>query len=203
MSETLERFFDLVRGRRGHFRLESGYHAALWLDLDGLFGRPQDVAPFVARLVEQIRPHSVDLVCGPLVGGALLAQAIAAALGTEFCFTQPAAPSDGGELYRARYRLPAAFRSRVRHRRVAMVDDVMSAGSSLRATYAELRAHEALPVAVGALLVLGEVGARHFAEERQLPVEAVLRDGFELWPPADCPLCARGIPLEDPTLPAT
>jgi hypothetical protein len=28
-------------------------------------------------------------------------------------------------------------------------------------------------------------------------VEAVARDDYDLWLPADCPLCAAGLPLED------
>ena len=202
VEPTLADFLALVHGRPGHFLLESGYHGGLWLDLDGLFGRPQKVAPFVARLSDQLGRHAVDLVCGPLLGGALLAQSVATALGTEFCFTQPGPPADGVGLYQARYRLPAAFRSRVRGRRVAIVDDVMSAGSSLRATCAEIRSSGALPVAVGALLVLGEVGTRYFVDEQRLPVEAVIRDALELWPPSECPLCKQGAPLEDLTAPA-
>lgn len=196
---TLAEFLALVHGRRGHFRLESGYHGGLWLDLDGLFSRPRQVAPFVARLSDQLRPHEPNLVCGPLLGGALLAQSVATALNIDFCFTRPELTERGPGLFKARYRLPATFHTGVSGRRVAIVDDVMSAGSSLRATFAELRAHRAIPVTVGALVVLGTVGERHFVEEQQLPVQAVIRDTFELWPEAECPFCAQGMPLEDPT----
>jgi orotate phosphoribosyltransferase len=99
-------------------------------------------------------------------------------------------------LFEVRYRLPDALRPRLRGRRVAIVDDVMSAGSALRGTHAELQAHGAVPVVAGALLVLGEVGATFF-RERGIPVEAAARDAFELWSPAECPLCAAGTPLED------
>jgi orotate phosphoribosyltransferase len=196
IEPALGEFLSLVHGRRGHFLLESGYHAGLWLELDGLFGRPGQIAPFVTRLSARLAGYQPDLVCGPLLGGALLAHSVATALDTEFCFTQPGPPRNGDGLYRAQYRLPAAFRSRVRQRRVAIVDDVMSAGSSLRATCAELQACEAIPVAVGALLALGEVGTRYFAEAQRLPVEAVIRDTFEHWLPSECPLCAQGVPLE-------
>ena len=111
--------------------------------------------------------------------------------------------SDGlaNDLYRARYVLPSAFSARLRGKRVAMVDDVMSAGSALRGTYAELQAHDAVPVVAGALLVLGSTGADFFAE-RGVAVEAVARDDYDLWLPADCPLCASGLPLEDVAAPA-
>jgi orotate phosphoribosyltransferase len=40
-------FLRIVTGRRGHFRLESGHHSQLWIDLDALFADPSTVDPFV------------------------------------------------------------------------------------------------------------------------------------------------------------
>lgn len=193
---TADAFLALVSGRRGHFRLESGHHGGLWLELDALFADPRRIEPFAAALADAIRPYGVDAVCGPLLGGAFLAQLVARALGVEFWFTERVMPVDAEGLYRASYRLPPAFRARVHGRRVAMVDDVMSAGSALRGTYAELQAHGAEPVLAGVLLVLGSTGADFFTE-RRIPVEAVARDDYPLWLPADCPHCAAGVPLED------
>jgi hypothetical protein len=82
-------------------------------------------------------------ICGPLVGGALLAQMLASALDVEFSFTE----------------------------------------------------REPLEV-VATLLLLGSAAARYFAE-RGLPLEVVKRVPFELWVPAECPLCASGAPLEN------
>ncbi len=191
----LASFLRLVSGRRGHFRLESGHHSDLWLDLDPLFADPQAVDPFVAALSDALLPHGVSLVCGPLLGGAFLAQLVARALGAEFCFTERVAAGPGEGLFRTTYRLPRTFAARVAGKRVAMVDDVMSAGSALRGTYAALQADGAIPVATGALLVLGTTGADYFAQ-RGLAVEAVVRDRHALWTPTDCPLCAAGVTLE-------
>jgi orotate phosphoribosyltransferase len=193
---TAAAFLELVAARRGHFRLESGHHGALWLDLDALFAESRRITPFVTALVNRIRPYDVAAVCGPLQGGAFLAQVVAQALDVEFWFTERLMPNDGGVLYQTRYHLPPALASRARDKRVAMVDDVMSAGSALRGTFAELRAHGATPVVAGALLALGSAGDAYFAEER-VAVEAVARGEYELWRPADCPLCAAGVPLEE------
>lgn len=195
-------FLELVSGRHGHFRLESGHHGGLWLDLDPLFFDSRRIAPFVAALADALRPYAVEAVCGPLLGGAFLAQLVSQALGAEFWFTERVMPPHADSLYAARYRLPPGLSGRVYGRRVAMVDDVMSAGSALRGTFAELRAHGAEPVAAGALLVLGSAGADHFAA-LGVPVEAVARDAYTLWLPAECPLCARGVPLEDVAAPAS
>lgn len=192
-------FRALVPARRGHFVLESGYHAGLWLDLDSLFASPRAIAPFVERLAARLRQYEPHMVCGPLLGGALLAQSLATLLDIDFGFTQPVPAASGSGLYRARYLLPASLRDRVRNRRLALVDDVMSAGSSLRATCESLRSYGAIPVAVGALMVLGDVGERHFTEGQGLPVEAIVRDELEVWVPSECPLCAAGAPFEDLT----
>jgi orotate phosphoribosyltransferase len=196
VEPTAAAFLELVAGRRGHFRLESGHHGGLWLDLDPLFAEPQRVEPFVARLSEALRPYGVAAVCGPLLGGAFLAQLLARKLAIEFCFTERVMPGEPEGLYSARYRLPPAFVPRVRGKRLAMVDDVMSAGSALRGTWEELEARGATPVVAGALLVLGSKGADFFAQ-RGVAVEAAARNEYEMWLPADCPLCTAGRPLED------
>ncbi len=54
--------------------------------------------------------------------------------------------------------------------RVAVVDDAISAGSSVRATCMALKAAGAQVVAVGALIILGNVGTSHL-EAMRLPVE--------------------------------
>jgi orotate phosphoribosyltransferase len=189
-------FLDLVGGRQGHFGLESGHHSRLWLDLGSLFADPRPIEPFVTGLTDAIRPYNVSGVCGPLLGGAFLAQLLAQRLSAEFYFAEREMRDDSRGLYRARYRVPAVLAARVAGKRLAIVDDVMSAGSALRGTYADLQAHGATCVVAGALLVLGSTGAGFFAGEG-VPVEAMARRDFELWDPARCPLCAAGMPLED------
>jgi orotate phosphoribosyltransferase len=189
-------FFELTAGRRGHFQLESGHHSELWFDLDALFAVPSRITPFVRQLTESLRAYNVAAVCGPLLGGAFLAQLVAHALGVEFCFTERVLPEDATGLYQANYLLPHAYRARVRGRRIAMVDDVMSAGSALRGTFTELQTHGAIPVVAGALLVLGNTGADFFAE-KQVAVEAVVREDYSIWLPSECPLCAGGASLEN------
>jgi orotate phosphoribosyltransferase len=199
-QDTVAAFLKLVAGRCGHFRLESGYHSQLWLDLDPLFAEPRRVDPFVTTLSSLLRPYDLAAVCGPLLGGAFLAQLVAHALEVEFYFTERVMPPQNSSLYQVCYRLGPALGSRIRGKRIAMVDDVMSAGSALRGTFTEIQAHGAVPVVAGALLVFGSIGTDFFSRHN-VPVEAVARDEYQMWLPAECPLCAGGQPLEDVTLP--
>jgi len=196
MSSTVVALLEMVDARHGHFRLESGHHSSLWLDLDALFASSRRIAPFVATLAAALRSYDVATVCGPLLGGALLAQLVAQQLDVDFCFTDRIMPADRAGLYAARYGLPPALIQRVTGARVAIVDDVMSAGSAMQGTFVELQSRGAAPVVAGALLVLGSTGANLFAQ-RGIPVEAVARHDYELWLPAECPLCAAGARLEE------
>lgn len=195
-------FLRLVTSRQGHFQLESGHHGKLWLDLDTLFVEPTRVRPLVDRLAHALQAHDPALVCGPLIGGAFLAQALAAALQVEFSFTERVLPAKREGLFPASYRLPKGLRDRVRGKRVAIVDDVISAGSAVRASFAELQANGATPVVIGALVVLGSQAVKFFAP-LGLPVTSVLQLPYELWTPPECPLCVSGLPLEDVAAPAT
>jgi orotate phosphoribosyltransferase len=188
----------MIDGRQGHFQLESGHHGELWLDLDSLFVRPARLVPFVEdlarRLEESVRP---DAICGPLVGGGLIASAVATALDTELYIAEPAAPDDReGQLFRARYAVQPATRSRLRGRRVAVLDDVVNAASATRATVADVRSAEAEVVAIGALLVLGD-SAADYADREGLTLVRCATLPNRIWDPAACPLCAAGEPLED------
>ena len=197
-QDMTQEFLSLVAARRGHFQLESGYHAALWLDLDPLFLQPARLRPFVAELAAGLQGYDLAGVCGPLLGGAFLAQTLASSLGVEFFFTERTTPSEPGGLYRVQYGLPPALRDRALGKRIAIVDDVISAGSAVRGSYTELQAWGAQPVVVGALLLLGSVAQRYFEAER-VPLKAAVQMDFDAWVPADCPLCAEQVILEDPT----
>jgi orotate phosphoribosyltransferase len=180
-----EELLCLLAPRCGHFQLESGHHGDLWLDLDRLFARPVARGRFVAELARRLVVHGVEVVCGPSSGGAFLAQAVAFELETSFAFAERfiALPN------RVRYRVPDGLRSLVRGKRVAVVDDAVNAGSAVRATIADLCACGAKPVAVGALLALGDSGPIF-----DLPFENLARLRSHLWVPADCPLCAASRP---------
>jgi orotate phosphoribosyltransferase len=185
---------DIVAVRNGHFELESGYHTDSWLELDPVFTQPAELRPFASRLARKISAHRVEVVCGPLTGGAFLAEMIAVELGVDFCWAERR-PSERVGLFAVDYRIPAAIQKAVTGRRVALVDDAVSAGSAMRGTLAELDAIAAVPVVLGALLVLGPAAAE-LATRRRIPLERLVDLPFATWLPAECPLCVASTPLE-------
>ena len=187
---------SLLAARKGHFLLESGHHGDLWLDLELLCLRPRLVQPAAVELAERLSVHGVDAVCGPLVEGAFVGLLVAAELDVDFSYSERfAQPAEDG-LFPAGYRIPDALHSSVRNKRVAIVSDVVNAGSAVRGTFAALVACGATPVAVGALVVLG-MAASEFASSRNLVLESIAALPNSLWTPSECPLCVSGAMLEN------
>ncbi|MFZ3215763.1 MAG: hypothetical protein WA192_06865 [Candidatus Acidiferrales bacterium] len=190
-----EHILSSVRGRRGHFRFESGHHGDLWFQLETLCQRSRDLVPFAAQLASRLSQHRVEVICGPLVEGAFIALLVSLELGCDFVYAERFANAAGEGLYPVAYRLPAALQPVVRGKRVAIVNDVISAGSAVMGTYSDLHAFGANIVAIGALLALGDtIGA--FADKHGVSLELLQQMPHNLWIPSQCPLCAAGTPLE-------
>ena len=190
---------DLMARRSGHFRFESGHHGDRWLEPDLLLQRPTALRPFAIALAQRLqRGPRFEVVCGPLTGGAFLAQMVAEQCDVAFAFAERFAPPPSDALYQVRYRIPDALRDGLRGATVAIVNDVINAGSAVRGTYEDLVACGARPVAFGTLIALGDWSA-NFAAEHDLALEALERLGNNLWTPEQCPLCIAAEPLEDPS----
>ena len=90
---SVSAFMALASGRSGHFCMNRCLYSALWLDLDGHCSHHPSVlnrsSPYVRTC---LGPFRVDAVCGPLLGGAFLAQRVAQRIGAEFCTPSPSHP---------------------------------------------------------------------------------------------------------------
>jgi orotate phosphoribosyltransferase len=191
-----ERVLELLSARKGHFLLESGHHGELWLDLETLCRRPPLVKSLAAQLARSIENISVDAVCGPLVEGAFVGMMVALELDLEFTYSERfARPSESG-LFRAGYRIPSSLRPGLRGKRVAIVNDVINAGSAVRGTFEDLEACGAAVAVISTLLVLG-TAASEYASSKGVALKSLAEMPNNLWTPGQCPLCASGVPLED------
>lgn len=185
----------MVPRRQGHFQLESGHHGNFWLDLDTLFLHPGALAPQVSALAKALATYGLQAVCGPLVGGAFVAQMVAAELDLSFCYAERLVYPGADGMNRIDYRLPAALGAAVAGKRVAVIDDAINAGSAVGGTLAALRSAGAIPIAVAALLDLADFRADPPTFDG-LPLVALGSLPARLWMPEDCPLCGAGIPLD-------
>ena len=190
-----DELMQLVRPRRGHFLLESGHHGNLWLELELLCAEPAFVQPLAAELAKRLAVHRLDAVCGPLVEGAFVALLVAAELRVEFFYAQRLASENSNELFPVKYQLPAAQRRRIHGKRVAIVNDVINAGSAVRGAYADLQRCGAQTVVMASLLVLGD-SAVQLAKDWNIDLVWIASQPNTVWKPSECPMCIAGMPLE-------
>src|SRR5258708_98991 len=194
--EVQEEVVRLLPARQGHFRLESGHHGELWLDLELLCLHPEPVQRLAKRIATRLAPHRIEIVCGPLIEGAFVALMVAEELGVPFTYAERLADQGLGHqgladgktdvLYRVQYRLPRALREVVRGKRVGIVNDVINAGSAIRGTFADMKACGAEPVAIAALAVLGQSAAA-FAADQKIALETMAFLTNTIWTPSKCP----------------
>ena len=180
---------------RGHFRYESGHHGDLWLDLDALLVDAQAVQSWAASLAQQAVSCRPEVVCGPLNGGAFVAQALAAAMAAGFVYAERVLVDR-----QVGYRIPDGLRGHLAGRRVLLTDDAVNAGSALLATLEDARRCGAELAGFASLITLGDAGSEIAAQHRVPFVQLVALER-SMWLAQDCPLCAAGVARADRSAP--
>ena len=190
LSEIEKAVLNAVAASRGHFLYESGHHGDLWLDLEALFVNARRARGWASALAELVVACRPEFVCGPLMGGAFVAQLLAAELGAGFVFAERSVSAMGS----VQYRIPESLRGALSGRRVLLVDDAVNAGSALRSTLADLLDCGSVLAGFASLLTLGEA-ASHIAQQHGAPFFTLASLERGMWVPEDCPLCRLGTPL--------
>ncbi len=179
----------------GHFDYGNGYHGRVYLNAHQLFRHPSTIWRFSQDLLDMLPPdvvEQVEVVAGPVTGGALLAHTIAGLLDSRRSLAHSPAvfapfnydPTRG-------FTLRNFYRSEIRGKRVLLADDVRNTGE----TFAKCAA---LAMAAGATVVatveiydrlepVVELGVPNFAL-----VDYTAPDNYRV---SECPLCKAGVPI--------
>jgi orotate phosphoribosyltransferase len=176
--------------REGHFVLASGKHSSRYLEKFQVLQWPARTAVLCADIAEWARSLAPRTVAGPTTGGIILAHEVARQLELRAVYAERTESGRGRE-FRRGFELGA-------DERVLVVDDIMTTGGSVQETIDAVRSAGALVVGA-AVLVDRSGGAAHL----DVPLHALWTVDIPTFAPADCPLCAAGVPLVKPgTTPA-
>ena len=168
----------------GHFVLTSGLHSNRYVQCAQLLQYPHRARRAGIWLADRLRAAQPDVVISVALGGLVIGQEVAAALGVPALFAERDA--DGQLQLRRGFRLPASTR-------VAIVDDVCTKGGSIAECAALVRAHGAAVVITGSIIDRSG-GNRAFDD----PFVALLAVQAEAVQPEECELCKQGVPTEKP-----
>ena len=134
-GEALRRLSNALVAKRGHFRYESGHHGDLWLDL-GICSAadPASIEPLVACMSGELGPSSRHRMRTDGRGRISWRCWLQGSSMPKFVYAERIEHPENRDLFPVEYRIPAALRDSIRGKRVAIVNDVINAGSAVRGT---------------------------------------------------------------------
>jgi orotate phosphoribosyltransferase len=189
-AEVERVFRDSGALRDGHFVLASGKHSPRYLEKFQVLQRPADTERLCAAIATWASSLGIDTVAGPTTGGIILAHEVARQLGARAIYAERKKRGTGRELRRGFSLRPGE--------RVLVVDDIMTTGGSVQDTIAAVRS--AGGSVVGAAVLVDRSGGRASLD---VEIHALWSLDIPAFLPAECPLCAKGVPAAHPgTTPA-
>jgi orotate phosphoribosyltransferase len=185
MPDNIEEMFVKTGAvLQGHFLLASGRHSPVYWEKFRILQHPDYVTRLCSMIADHFHNQHIDLVAGPTTGGVILAFEVARQLGTRAIYAERA-ETEGRVFRRVQTINPGE--------RVLVVDDILTAGGSIRDVIAAVTALGGNVIGIGVLVERSEKSIDFGA-----PLFSCLRTVADTYLPEDCPLCAAQIPLEKP-----
>ncbi|MBU1672441.1 MAG: orotate phosphoribosyltransferase [Actinobacteria bacterium] len=170
--------------RKGHFRLSSGRHSDTYVQCSQLLKDPSRAIAAGRMLAECVSREvgEVDAVLSPALGALLIGFTTALALDRDMLFAERV----GGRMsLRRGFALEPGMR-------VLLVEDVITTGGSILELARLVEEAGARAAALGCIVDRGGLAEPGYP---LVSLAAVKADSFE---PDECPLCARGVPIDSP-----
>ncbi len=184
---TTDGILDLFRASvallDGHFRLTSGLHSPGYLQSALVLQHPSKAEICGAALADRFRALGVQVVLSPALGGIVIGQEVARALGVRAVFAER---QDGKLALRRGFTLAP-------REKVLVIEDVVTTGGSTQETVEVARAGGAEVVGAGSLI--DRSGGQ---QKIDVPYHALAVVSLPTYPPESCPLCLAGVPAVKP-----
>jgi orotate phosphoribosyltransferase len=167
----------------GHFRLSSGLHSGRYLQSALVLQHPVHAEALGRQLGDRLRSLRATVVMSPALGGLIIGQETARALGVRAIFAER---TEGTLSLRRGFTLVPADR-------VVVIEDVVTTGKSTREAIAVADAAGAEVVGAG-----GIIDRSGGTADLGVPFEALAALSVEAYEPVVCPLCKAGLPVVKP-----
>lgn len=176
-----------------HFVYTKSGHGKAYVNKDDVYIDPDQLSLLCQEIAFRVRDSNIQVVCGPTVGGVLVANRT-----TEWLRKFTGDPSivatfadespDGGRI------LKRGYDSRVAGKKVLVVEDVINTGGSAAATV------KAVQVAGGEVVMCYALCNRSadkegVAKKIAVPLQSLLNVDMDNYPADECPYCIDGRPI--------
>jgi len=161
----------------GHFVLTSGQHSGGYVQCAQVLQYPQHAEALGRWLAERLHGTAVDVVISPAVGGIVIGQEVARALGVRAIFGE----REGGVMtLRRGFEVTAG-------ERVLVVEDVTTTGGSVREVMQVAQERQGQIVGVGAILNRSAASL-----DLGVPLHVLATLQMQNYQPEACLLCQQG-----------
>ncbi len=182
-DELLNMFQEKGALLTGHFLLSSGLHSDKYLQCALILQYPDIAERIGYAIADQFADAQPECVVGPAIGGIVVAQEVARALGVRALFTERVS---GKMTLRRGFAVQEA-------ERILVVEDVTTTGGSVREVVDAMNHAGATVIGVGAIIDRSG-GRAHF----DVPFRPLVRLEVGTFSQAECPLCRQGLPVNKP-----
>src|SRR5688572_17457220 len=179
----LERFRTVGALLEGHFRLTSGLHSPGYLQCALVLQHPDQAEACGRAIADHVRALGIRTVLSPALGGIVIGQEVARALGVRAIFAER---QEGTLTLRRGFTLQPG-------EKILVVEDVVTTGGSTRETI-DVAAAAGAQV-VGAAAIIDRSGG---TQAIGVPFHALATISLPTYSPESCPLCAAGLPVTKP-----
>lgn len=166
----------------GHFLLSSGKHSDKYVQCAKLLQYPKKAEEVCGFIKEKLEGEEIDIVCGPAMGGIIIAYELGRALGVPAIFTERV---DNKMTLRRGFEIKEG-------QKVLIVEDVVTTGKSSLETKKVLEEYGGEVVGIASLVDRtggADIGVKLFP--------AISLD-IKTYDPEDCPLCKQGLEVVKP-----
>ncbi|MEY4723016.1 MAG: Orotidine 5-phosphate decarboxylase [Candidatus Parcubacteria bacterium] len=189
--EDVKPLFERVGAfRNGHFVYASKRHGRDYVNKDAAFTKVKEMRRLTLALALRFKGANAEVVIGPAIGGALIAQQVAGHLcdwtGREVDSVFAEKDGSGG------FVIKRGYGALIKGRRVLVTEDVLTTGASARKTVDAVKAAGGEVVGVGAFVNRDGVTAESLGVPR---LETLLFHSLAAYAAEDCPLCREGVPV--------
>lgn len=185
-----------------HIIYTSGKHGTAYVNKDALYPDTDIIADLCLRIAMEFEHDGVEVVIAPAIGGVILTQWTAHQLMTLNNKRVLAVYAEREDIFSAevrgawlgeRFVIKRGYDKIVRGRRVLVVEDILTTGGSVKKVVEATRAIGGEVVGLAALCNRGGITAHDVGDVPRL--FSLTNVTFDAWEAVDCPLCARGVPI--------
>lgn len=167
--------------KRGHFLLKSERHSEQYINKDVIYSNPRlfktTIIKFIS-LIGDFMPY-VDIITGPAVGGSLLALPISLHFNKIFIYPEKIGNS---MVFRRGY--DKLLNNKV----VWIIEDIVTTGGSIEKTKKAIEDNNGTVYGISCI-----------CNRQDYPnIKSLINYNIKSYPKDDCPLCRKGIPLQNP-----